>query len=214
MIWEKTTAIMTDSVSKNLKIGKGVAETLQSFYVSYHHLCKSHPVDSFVQSNLSVLTSVENELKFWEKIQIMNPAVKSFLRGNTSVVEAAITSILSLVSHNKSAHSTNQANLFGYIVQREGQIKHIALYYECRFTRLGYSAASILQSLPYLHMLLNKSNLSNQHIEIVWMLLNSKFLITELHAYFTHVVTLPFLYFVEVNSQNGLLEMFPCKLIC
>ena len=97
----------------------------------------------------------------------MNPAVKSFLRGNTIVVEAAITSILSLVSHNKSAHSTNQANLFGYIVQREGQIKHIALYYECRFTRLGYSAASILQSLPYLHMLLNKSNLSNQHIEIV-----------------------------------------------
>ena len=29
-------------------------------------------------------------------------------------------------------------------------------------------------------------------------------------AYFTHVFTLPFLYFVEVNSQNGLLEMFPC----
>ena len=126
MIWEKTTVVMTDSVSKNLKIGKGVAETLQSFYVSYHHLCKSHPVDSFVQSNLSVLTSVENEIKFWEKIQTMNPAVKSFLRGNTSVDEAAITSILSLVSHNKSSHSTNQANLFGYIVQREGQIKHIA----------------------------------------------------------------------------------------
>ena len=115
----------------------------------------------------------------------MNPAVKSFICGKTSVDEAAITSILSLVSHDKSAHSTNQANLFDYIVQREGQVKHMAMYYERKFTKLGYSAASILQSLPYLRMLLN------------------------LLAYFTHVVTLPFLYFVEVNSQNGLLEMFP-----
>ena len=85
------------------------------------------------------------------------------------------------------------------------------MYYERRFTKLGYSAASILQSLPHLRMLLNESHLSNQHIEIVRMFHNSEFLITKIQvlAYFTHVVTLPFLYFVEVNSQNGLLEMFP-----
>ena len=43
------------------------------------------------------------------------------------------------------------------------------------------------------------------------MFLDSEFLIAELQvlAYFTQVVTLPFLYFVEVNSRNGLLEMFP-----
>ena len=60
-------------------------------------------------------------------------------------------------------------------------------------------------------MLLNESHLSNQHIEIVRMFLDSEFLITELQvlAYYTHVVTLPFLYFVEVNSQEELLEMFP-----
>ena len=134
----------------------------------------------------------------------MNPNVKSFLCGKTSIVEAAITSILSLVSHDKLAHSTNQAELFEYILQREGQVKHIAMYYERRFSKLGYLAASILQSLPYLHMLLNESHLSNQHIEIVRMFLDSEFLITELQvlAYFTHVVTLPFLYFVEVNSQK------------
>ena len=137
--------------------------------------------------------------------------MKSFLRGKTTVVEAAITSILSLVSHDKSAHSTNQADLFDYILQREGQVKHIAMYYYCRFTKLGYSAASILQSLPYLYMLLNESHLSNQHIEIVRMSLDSEFLITELQvlAHFTHCVTLPFLYFVEVNSQEKLVEMFP-----
>ena len=136
--------------------------------------------------------------------------MKSFLRGKTTVVEAAITSILSLVSHDKSAHSTNQADLFDYILQREGQVKHIAMYYERRFTKLGYSAASILQSLPYLYMLLNESHLSNQHIEIVRMFLDFEFLITEpqVLACFTYCVTLPFLYFVEVNSQEKH-EMFP-----
>ena len=55
MLWEKTTAIMTDSVSKNLKIGEGAAKILQSLYVPYHLLCKSHPVEGFHWSNLSVL---------------------------------------------------------------------------------------------------------------------------------------------------------------
>ena len=63
-----------------------------------------------------ILASVEKELKFREKLQTMNPAVTSFLRGKSSVVEAAITLILSLVSRNKSTHNTNQANLFDYIV--------------------------------------------------------------------------------------------------
>ena len=196
---------MTDSVSKNLKIGEGVAKILQSLYVPYHHLlCKSHPVEGFDQSNLSVLACVEKELEFREKLQTMNPAVKLFLRGKTSIVEAAITSILSLVNHDKLAHSTNQANLFDYILQRENQVKHIAMYYEHRFTNCIHP--SILQSLP-----LNESHLSNQHIEIVRMFLDSKFLITELQvlAYFTQVVILPFLYFVKVNSQEELLEMFP-----
>ena len=85
------------------------------------------------------------------------------------------------------------------------------MYYKCRFTKLGYSAAFILQSLPYLYMLPNESHLSNQHTEIVQMFLNSEFLITELQvlAYFMHCVTLPFLYLVEVNSLEKLLEMFP-----
>ena len=211
MLWEKTTATMTDSVSKNHKIGEGTAEALQSAHVPYHLLCKSHTVEGFDQSNLSVLASVEKELGFREKLQTINPAVKSFLRGKTTVVEVAITSILSLASHDKSAHSTYQADLFDYILQGEGQVKHRAMHYERRFTKLGYSAASILQLLPYLYMLLNESHLSNQYIEIVRMFLDSEFLITELQvlAYFMHCVTLKFLYFVDVNSQEKLLEMFP-----
>ena len=51
----------------------------------------------------------------------------------------------------------------------------------------------------------------NQHIKVG---LNKKELpylgIIQVLAYFKHVFTLPFVYSVEVNSQNGLLEMFPC----
>ena len=52
ILWKKTTAIMTDSTSKNLRNGKGAAEIRQSLYVPYHLLCKSHPVEGFDWSNL------------------------------------------------------------------------------------------------------------------------------------------------------------------
>ena len=47
LLWENTTSIMTDSVSKNLYIGDGVAEVLQSSHIPYHLLCKPHPVEAF-----------------------------------------------------------------------------------------------------------------------------------------------------------------------
>ena len=106
---------------------------------------------------------------------------------------------------------TSQANLFHYIVQKEGEAKHIAMYYERRFTNSGYSAASKLQSLLYLCML-TKQVIFEQPAywdcsNVPWFRISDH----QLHmlAYFTHMVTLPFLYFLKVNSQNGLLEMFP-----
>jgi hypothetical protein len=211
-LWQKTDSIMTDSVSKNLNIGQEVTKLLGSTLPPPNHLlCKSHPVEAFDRSNLSVLAEIENNLEFRKKLESINPAVKSFLRGKTTVVQCAITSILSLVSHDKSARSSNQADLFDFILQRENQVKRIAMYHERRFTKLGYCAGSIIQSFPYLRMLLNETHLSNQHVEIVRLLLDSEFLLTELEvlAYFTHKVTLPFLYFLEVNSQEELLIAFP-----
>ena len=59
-------------------------------------------------------------------------------------------------------------------------VKHKSLYQERRFTKLGYSAASILDALLYLRVLLNESHLTNQYIEIVRMFVDSEFFITEL----------------------------------
>ena len=85
------------------------------------------------------------------------------------------------------------------------------LYNERRFTKLGYSAASILRALPNLRMLLNETHLSNQHVEIAPLFLDSEFFITELSvlAYFTRKVTLPFLFCEEFCSQEELLNIFP-----
>ena len=203
---------MTDSVSKNLTIGEEVSKVFKSTVPPPTHLlCKSHPVEAFDRSNLTVLAEIESKLDFRKKLQALNPSVKPFLRGKKSITECAISSILSLVSHEKSAHSTNQADLFDYILNRENQVNRLAIYHERRFTKLGYSASSILQSLPFIRMLINETHLSNQHVEVVKLLLDSEFLMTELEAlsYFTHKVTLPFLHFVEVSSQQDLLKVFP-----
>ena len=153
---------MTDSVSKTLKIEDGVAEQLGPNYKPTHLLFKSHLVDAFDRANIDVLSQVKKKLKFWKKLVSINPSVKSFPRGSVAV--CGLKSVLNLVSHDKSASLTNQTDHFNFILPRQNQIKHMALYRERRFTKPGYSAASILNALPYLRMLLNETHLSTQHI--------------------------------------------------
>ena len=141
----------------------------------------------------------------------MNPAITSFLHGEKSVAVCGIKSILSLVSHDKSATSTNQADLFDFILEREKKVKHMALYKERCFTKLGYSCASILDALPFLQMLLNETHLSNQHVEMVRMFLDSDFFLIELQvlSFFTYKISLTLLNAVEVSTQEELRKIFP-----
>ena len=115
------------------------------------------------------------------------------------------------MSHDKSAASTNQAELFDYILDREGKIRHLSLYQKHQFTKLGYSCTLILDALPYIQMVLNETHLSNQHTELVKMFLDSELLLTELSclSYFTHKVSLPLLYAVEICNQDQICELFP-----
>ena len=104
---------MTDSVDKNLHIEKSIAKELKSNHAPYHFLCKSHTVVALGQSNINVLANLQHALKFREALESLNSGVKSFLRVKKSVVLCAIKCILSFVSHDKSAVSTNQqAKLF------------------------------------------------------------------------------------------------------
>ena len=89
-----------------------------------------HTVEALDQSNINVLANLEHALKFRVALKSMNSGVKSFFHGEKSVVLCAIKCILSFVSHDKSAASTNQAKLFYYILCHEGKVKHLSLYQE------------------------------------------------------------------------------------
>ena len=62
-LWEKTDAIMTDSVLKNLKIEDLIGESLGSDHRAYHLLCKSHTVEKLDATNLKVLATIEKSVK-------------------------------------------------------------------------------------------------------------------------------------------------------
>ena len=106
--------------------------------------------------------------------------------------------------HDKSASSTNQADFVDFILQRENQVKHKSIYRDREFTKLGYSAASILSALPYLKVLLNETHLLNQHVEIARMFLDSKFFLTELTALATCKPATP--KFCEYKINNAICE--------
>ena len=88
-LWEKIDAIMTDSVSKNLKIEEGVAEALQSTHIPYHLLCKSHTCERLDCDNLTTLGQIETQIGLRDLLLRREPLLKSFLRSKKSVVEAA-----------------------------------------------------------------------------------------------------------------------------
>ena len=124
---------------------------------------------------------------------------------------AGIKCLINLISHDKSAHSTNLAEEFDHIAERENQVKHIGLYKERRFTKLGYVCASLQDAMPLINTLLVETHHVNQHVEAARMFTNCEFFHTELRviAYFSYHITLPFLNFVERSNQQELLETLP-----
>ena len=91
------------------------------------------------------------------------------------------------------------------------KVKHMSLYHQRRFAKLGHSAASILSALPLLQMLLLETEKDNLLVQACRMYIECEFFISELQAlaYFTHKVTLPLLNCVEVCDQLSLLTILP-----
>ena len=135
--------------------------------------------------------------------------MKPFFRGKKAVVVAVIPAILKLVSHDKKANSSSLVEESDVITKREHAVKHMSLYHKRRFTKLGYSAASILQTFPLLQSLLEETWKSNLLAQACKIYLDCELFLTELQllAYFTKKITLPFLNCVDKCSQEQLLEI-------
>ena len=87
------------------------------------------------------MAAFEERVKLRQRLEAINPALKPFFRGKKAVVVAGIQAILKLVSYDKSGNSSSLAEEFDVIIEGEGAVKHMSLYHERRFTKLGYSAA-------------------------------------------------------------------------
>ena len=118
-LWEKADAFMTDAASKNVEIKKPVPRILNSQHQPHHIFCKSHTVEKFGQSNLSVLSKLEKDIKLQYTLESINPLLKRFVRGKKTVAEANIAALLKLVTYHKSANSCSLADELDYVVERE-----------------------------------------------------------------------------------------------
>ena len=178
----------------------------------FQNICYARvTVEKLDSCNLTVLSDIEYKLKLCEKLEAVNPSLRSFFRGKKAIIVAGITAILKLVTHDKSRNSVSLAEEFDFICERENQIKHMSLYHERRFAKLGYSAASILHAYPLLQILPTETSKTNLLVSACKLYLSCEFFPTELKvlAFFTHKVTLPFLNCVEISDQETLLTVLP-----
>ena len=77
---------MTDAVTKNLSVEKGISQVLDTDYVPLHILCKSHTMEGLGRANIQVLSEIEVSINFPEKIEAMNLGIKRFTRGGKAFV--------------------------------------------------------------------------------------------------------------------------------
>ena len=160
---------------------------------------------------MEVLNEIEKSVKQQEIFEKINPALKSFFRDKKALVEAGIEALLPFVTHDKSAKSCCQANLFDFICEREGVSRRVFLYQQRRFAKFGKAALSILEVKDVLQMLVYEVEGTNQLVESCKTYLSSELFITELEClvYFNHFVTSPFLNCVNVSNQAELLFIVP-----
>ena len=148
-LWEKTVSIMTDSVTKNLQIEDGIAETLNSMHIPNHFLCKSHTFEKIDLTNLVVLKTVEESVGQSETLENINPRLRSFFRVQKTTVETGTEALLGLFDHT---------------CEHENVVKRIFLYQGRRFAKLGKAAATIVEAYPILRFLMKHTS-SNQLVE-------------------------------------------------
>ena len=136
--------------------------------------------------------------------------LKSFLRSSKSVlIGAVIPALLKLVAHDADGRSTSLADEFELILEEDNVHKSYILYKERRFSKLGYSAASLFDCLPQFEKLLERATENNLLIRGCELYLESDFIRAALKALdnFTYYDTMPFLNCIERCDQNQLVEL-------
>ena len=122
-LWNNTTAFMSDAVTKNLGVPKGVSEQLGTAHIPLHLLCKSHTVEALDTAITHVLSECEVSVDLRGKIEAINPRTKQFNRSDPCLAVSGVRSVCSLVSWGKASSSTNLVHEFNRILEEEGALK-------------------------------------------------------------------------------------------
>ena len=211
VLWEKLDGFMTDSVSKNLEVEKIVADKLGSNYWPEHFLCVSHTIEKFDAMCINVLVDIEKKISLREKIESSHPELKSFFRGKQCIVQCAIVALCKLISPDTSGKSSSLSDEFDLLIEKKNRVKTVYMYQERRFTKLGTTAASIIDSLDLYQILLDETTRNNLLVKASTLYVNCEYIICALTclAYFTYKIEMPFLNMVENSSQKDLKKHLP-----
>ena len=210
-LWETIYGFMTDSVTKNLNVEQLVADTLESKHVPHHFLCTSHTSEKFDEALLSTISSIEKEISLREKLEASNPQLKSFYRGKRSIVQCALVALTKLITPDASAKSCSLSDEFDALVERKGMVKLISLYQEMKFTKLGTTAACIINSLDLYSELLEQRHKNNLLVKACRLYLNCEFIMCAFRClgFFTYKIGMPFLNMCEISTQREMKTLLP-----
>ena len=208
-MWENIYAIMTDAVSKNLKVEIEVAHRLNSNHIPIHILCKSHTCEKLDEACINALVHAEKKIDYAKLLIAYQPQLKSFIRRKKCVALAALEALLKLVAREESAKPTSLAKEFDLQLEEDGVAKSMSLYKERRFTKLGHSAGSIVDCLPQYEKILENTSLNNQLVQACKCYIDSDYIKAAFRALanFTYYITMPFLNAVEKCDQNELMPL-------
>ena len=198
-------------VSKNLDVEKIVAGKLGSNHVPEHFLCVSHTIEKFDAMCISVLVDIENKISLRGKIESSHPELKSFFRGKQCIVQCAIVALCKLICPDTSGKSSSLSDEFNLLIEKQKRVKTVYMYQERRFTKLGTTAASIIDSLDLYQLLLDQTTRNNLLVKASKLYVNCEYIICALAclAYFTYKIEMPFLNMVERSSQKDLKKYLP-----
>ena len=161
VLWEKVTALMTDSVSKNLEIENHIAASLVSNHIPMHLLCVSHTCEVFDSGNLYVLTQIEKMLGLKEKMISYLPSLHSFL--SKGIAQAAINALSKLVTND--GHKSTLHEEFDAELSKSNKPKKFSIFKERRFALLGYTAAAEIHHFTDLENTISNTNSQNQLVQ-------------------------------------------------
>lgn len=208
IIWEKITAIMTDSVAKNLSIAVEIAKLLKSEHVPFQLLCSAHFCENIDRKCLETIAEGEEKIHLKQEIMTKMPALSAFLRANKTVVEIAIEACTKLVMN--TGHKTSLYKQFLDVCDQNDKNKKIGLYKQRRFTKLGFCAGAIVHHVTEFQTLLKKFH-SNLHSQACKLYIETPFIIDSMIALskITELVTLPYLDMVQNTNNSFLIKILP-----